>query len=449
MEGGDEAGEAQTGPSDIKEKVLGDHVTLQRGISYKSCLLDLPGPYLLGLGTIGKNGGFRGDSLRTYGGDSPEKLIIRPGDLYISLKDVTQTGDLLGAVSRVPPYVPEGRLTQDTVKLIFKDDTISKDYVYWVLRTPQYRAYCKNRGTGTTNLDLSRNDFLIFPIPELTAERAGLVDTFEDVEGKIELNRRMNATLEAMARALFRSWFVDFDPVRAKAEGREPAGMDAATAALFPDEFENSDLGEIPKGWRVMRIDELAEINSWSLTNSYTIDPIDYIEISEVSKGEVYSIQRYPMGKEPSRARRRLRHGDTVLSTVRPDRESYFLAYEPEPTLIASTGFAVVTPTIAPWTFVHVALTRPEIFEYLGQVADGGAYPAIRSDVVARIEMMWPANPALVQQYHRQCEGWLAMAERNKQQSRTLAALRDVLLPRLLAGEIPVLSTIPSGVDAR
>ncbi len=76
------------------------------------------------------------------------------------------------------------------------------------------------------------------------------------LDDKIELNRRMNATLEAMARALFQSWFVDFDPVRAKLDGRQPAGLDPATAALFPNEFENSELGHIPKGWKVMKIGE-------------------------------------------------------------------------------------------------------------------------------------------------------------------------------------------------
>ena len=83
------------------------------------------------------------------------------------------------------------------------------------------------------------------------AEQKAIAAVLGALDDKIELNRRMNATLEAMARALFQSWFVDFDPVRAKLDGRQPTGLDPATAALFPNEFEDSELGPIPKGWHV------------------------------------------------------------------------------------------------------------------------------------------------------------------------------------------------------
>jgi hypothetical protein len=86
---------------------LGDLVSLQRGTTYKSALLGQPGPTLLGLASIQRNGGFRNDNLKTYGGDSPDKLLLGPGDIYVSLKDVTQSADLLGAIARVPPAYRE------------------------------------------------------------------------------------------------------------------------------------------------------------------------------------------------------------------------------------------------------------------------------------------------------------------------------------------------------
>ena len=96
---------------------LGDHFTLQRGTTYSSSLLDRDGPVLLGLASIHRNGGFRTDALRTYGGECPEKLLVHPGELYVSLKDVTQSADLLGSVAMLPVGHASGRLTQDTVKL--------------------------------------------------------------------------------------------------------------------------------------------------------------------------------------------------------------------------------------------------------------------------------------------------------------------------------------------
>lgn len=124
---------------------LGDLVSLVRGNTYRSALLGSPGPVLLGLASIQRDGGFRGDSLKTYGGDSAEKLLLRPGDLYVSLKDVTQSGDLLGSVARVPTTVQLGRLTQDTVKLQFDRSRYPPDLLYWTLRSPEYRAYCRER----------------------------------------------------------------------------------------------------------------------------------------------------------------------------------------------------------------------------------------------------------------------------------------------------------------
>ena len=108
-------------------KPLCNYVSLQRGNTYKSALLGQEGPVLLGLASISRNGGFRSDKLKTYGGPSDERMLLEPGDIYVSLKDVTQSADLLGAVARVPNTIPQGRLTQDTVKLIFKNEKIPKN----------------------------------------------------------------------------------------------------------------------------------------------------------------------------------------------------------------------------------------------------------------------------------------------------------------------------------
>jgi len=105
-----------------------------------------------------------------------------------------------------------------------------------------------SRGIDSSSLNMSDIRNFDIPEPPPLPEQRAIARILGTLDDKIELNRRMNETLEAMARALFKSWFVDFDPVRAKAEGREPAGMDAETAALFPDSFEETELGEVPKG---------------------------------------------------------------------------------------------------------------------------------------------------------------------------------------------------------
>lgn len=238
---------------------IGDYFTLQRGTTYESRLLGQPGPVLLGLATIHRNGGFRSDSLRTYGGESPEKLLVKPGDLFVSLKDVTQSADLLGAVAMFPVAHAPGRLTQDTVRLEPKSKDVPINYIHWLLRTPQYRSYCRAHATGTTNLGLAREDFLAFPAPEPNARQQLIVQTLDAIEAKIELNRSLNHTLEAMAEALFRSWFVDFDPVGVS-EALRRSGSSATAAEVFPVAWENSELGRIPRGWKVVPLGELLEL---------------------------------------------------------------------------------------------------------------------------------------------------------------------------------------------
>jgi len=256
------------------------------------------------------------------------------------------------------------------------------------------------------------------------------------LDDRIELNRRMNATLEAIARALFQSWFIDFDPVRAKLDGRRLPGLDATTAALFPSHFEHTEVGMLPAGWRHAAIGEICELNSWTLGKHDDLQTLEYVEISEVTRGDIASTVTYNRGEEPSRARRRLRHGDTVISTVRPDRGSYFLSLNPPKNRISSTGFAVLTPTKAPWSFVHAAMTQPDVSDHLGQMADGGAYPAVRPEIIHAWKVAVPNEPKILEAFHRTCARLFEQAEANRTQSRTLSTLRDALLPKLLSGEL-------------
>ena len=189
-------------------------------------------------------------------------------------------------------------------------------------------------------------------------------------------------------------------------------------------------------GWNVTRVGEVAVINDWTLGKHDPLASIDYIEISEVMRGDIGTIARYQRGEEPSRARRRLRHGDLALSTVEPDRGAYFLCLNPPETLIASTGFAVVTAKAVPWSWIACALTCGDVFEYLGHHADGGAYPAVNPSLIGTIQYAVPSDTTILDQFSGVCSHWFIRAHKNRDQMRQLAATRDSLLPKLLAGEL-------------
>jgi restriction endonuclease S subunit len=191
-----EESELGTIPKGWRMSPLGEQVTLQRGTTYKGSLKGLPGPVLLGLASIERNGGFRSDKLSTYGGESPSNVLLGQGEIYVSLKDVTQSADLLGAVARVPLGI-RGRLTQDTVSLTFKSNALSRNIVYRTLLRDEYREYCRSHATGTTNLGLSREDFLAYPV---VAPPSYVQDVFESAVARLD-ERGVAASTESRVLA--------------------------------------------------------------------------------------------------------------------------------------------------------------------------------------------------------------------------------------------------------
>lgn len=355
---------------------------------------------------------------------------LRGGEVLLTL--VGTVGE-----SAIVPAEIAGWNVARAVAVIPINGDVSADWVYLCLKSRPIQHLINMWCTTTVQATFNLRDVARLPIPlppaKIRNEITRILRTFDD---KIELNRQTNETMEAMARALFKSWFIDFDLVRAKAAGRKPVNLDSATAALFPKQFASDDDGDLPLEWSRQQIRDVSEINSWTLSRHDSLDVIDYIEISEVMRGNIANIARYDRGEEPSRARRRLRHGDTVLSTVRPDRGAFFLCLGPSESLMASTGFAVVTPTAVPWSVVYSALTQPEVFEHLGHHAHGGAYPAVSPDVIGSYPVTIPNDRRILDAFHRIVAPLLERADHNRSEAQQLAAARDSLLPKLLAGEL-------------
>ena len=419
---------------------LGDVVTLQRGTTYQSALLGQPGPVLLGLASIQRNGGFRDDNLKTYGGDSPGKLTLHPGDIYVSLKDVTQSADLLGAIARVPLHVAAGRVTQDTVKLTFIRKDIPSRYIYWLLRTPFYREYCRGHAIGTTNLSIAREDFLAFPVPKPEARELSLVEMLDALDNKIELNRRMNATLEAMARALFQSWFVDFDPVRAKLDGRQPIGLDAATAALFPAHFQDSPLGHIPSGWRISSLRTLSSYLSRGIGPTYLEkDGICVLNQKCVRDHRVdfSKSRRHDFAKRPVDGRALQLHDVLVNSTGVGTLGRLAQVFHLHETTIVDSHITIVRANSeTDPLFLGLNLIGREVeIEELGEGSTGQT--ELSRTRLGDLKIITPSS-AVQRMFGAVVHPFLLRISENDKQSRALATMRDTLLPKLLSGELSV-----------
>ena len=220
-------------------------------------------------------------------------------------------------------------------------------FAYYFLSSINFAGY----NSGSAQPSLNRN--FIYPIeirvpsPDTQREIARVLGAIDD---KIELNRRMNETLEAMARAIFQSWFVDFDPVRAKASGEsadsicQRLGLTPELLALFPDSFADSELGEIPAGWGVTSLEEFCELNAKSWSTKTLPDEVHYVDLANTKNGVIQEVQTLTKSDAPSRAKRVLRTGDTVIGTVRPGNRSFAFIGERDAQMTGSTGFAVLSP---------------------------------------------------------------------------------------------------------
>jgi type I restriction enzyme S subunit len=301
------------------------------------------------------------------------------------------------------------------------------------ISAPDTREWLKQHAVGLVMPNLNTEILSSIPLnlPSLGEQRR-IADLLGSLDDKIELNRRMAATLEEIARALFKSWFVDFDPVRAKAEGRA-TGLPDPTAAVFPSRFGDDG---VPEGWRSGTLDDTAHLNPESLRSTVRQGEIAYVDLANTKLGVIEDIQHYAPEDAPSRAQRVLRPGDTIVGTVRPGNGSYALVASDG--MVGSTGFAVLRPKrLQLREFIYLAATSGNNIEVLAALADGGAYPAVRPDMVADTPCCVP-TPEVLEAFHQACARLIDRAETARSESAVLRDLRDTLLPKLISGELRI-----------
>jgi len=298
--------------------------------------------------------------------------------------------------------------------------------------------------SGSAQPSLNRN--FIYPIPirvPKPKEQKAIAAVLGALDDKIELNRRMNATLEATARALFQSWFVDFDPVRAKLDGHTPTGMDAATAALFPEHLEESSLGHIPKGWRACTLGDIAK--NVSITFDFKRTPeVVFINTGDVLEGDFLHSKRSAHAGLPGQAKKSIRHDDILFSEIRPANKRYAYVDFDSSDYVVSTKFMIIrgSKEIHPRLLYRILTAKETLDEFQVQAESrSGTFPQITFDSICHLPIVLP--PIDIQEAFQRAVGKMdAQIKVNKQQSGTLAILRDTLLPKLLSGELPVVSTL-------
>lgn len=217
-------------------------------------------------------------------------------------------------------------------------------------------------------------------------------------------------------------------------------------ADLFPARLVDSELGEIPEGWEVVTLADLSALNPEVWSKQTRPPEINYVDLASTKWGRIEAVTVHDAADAPSRAQRVLRPGDTIVGTVRPGNGSY--AFISEAGLTGSTGFAVLRPKKPQYEqFVYLAATAAENIDALAHLADGGAYPAVRPEVVAATPVVRPDH-AVLGRFSLAAGPLLAEMAHNERKSRTLADLRDALLPKLISGELRVGDCTAERVDS-
>lgn len=369
--------------------------------------------------------------------------VAKEGATLLLVRGMTLLSDV--------PICSAGRdltFNQDVKALVAKPG-VDPDFLFYsvLAAKPELLGMVDLAGHGTGRLPTDRVQSLPVWVPELTEQRA-IASALRALDAKIDLNRQMNTTLETTARALFKSWFVDFDPVRARAEGRAPAGMDAATARLFPDGFERSEIGDIPRGWHAGAYGPGLTVVKGKSYKSDELQPsrTALVTLKSFLRGGGYRADGLKEYVGPCKLEQVVNPGEVVVAFTdvtqaaevigRPARIRADERYE---RLVASLDVGIIRPSAPelPPNFLYYCFLEPAFRDHTYAHSNGSTVLHLAAGAVEKYVGLWPsvesasAFAALVRPF-------VEHQDANWRQSDGLAALRNALLPRLLSGELRV-----------
>lgn len=346
----------------------------------------------------------------------------------------------MGDVCQIPPNL-KCCLGQRQVLLRPDPKKVDSRFLLYAIQSPYIQHQIGwNEGTGSTvsNLRIPVLEALRVPTPDLFVQR-DVAATLGALDDRITLLRETNTTLEAIAQALFKSWFVDFDPVRAKMEGRVPEGMDEATAALFPDSFEETELGEVPKGWRVMPFLEACDLQGGAQppASTFVDSPRDgYVRLLQIRDFSTDAHKTYI----PTTTKLKAATEDDILlgryGSASGDKAKDSLGRVCRG---LSGAYNVALMKLVP---IHVGrefalqlVNDPRFYNYLQGVSSKAVQSGFSKSELAQYKVVVPSQEL--------CDVFeaigLAFWDRLKHgvaRQQEMTELRDSLLPRLISGQL-------------
>jgi len=401
------------------------------------------------MGYIERGGGFKEDNSpvfvpRKYG-KNLEKYFLHPGDVTIAMTDMKDRVAILGNTAWIRDagrFVVNQRVGCMRVK---RPDLLEPRFFYFYSNWSPHVDYLRSRANSGVQVNLSTSAIKEseLTLPPL-AEQKAIAAVLGALDDKIELNRRMNATLEAMARSLFQSWFVDFDPVRRNKD--EGGRMKDEISALFPDSFQESPLGLIPKGWEATTLGACIGFRSGFSFKSqnWQESGIPVVKIGSVKPGIIDLSQVSYVSEDIAQqaARYRLGTGDMLIGMTGYVGEVGLIPPSDNPPLLNQRvgKFVMAKPGTESLAFWYCATRQPEFKTFVEARSHGTAQANVSGESIMEFPLVVP-RAELLDEFNRKCQPLLDRILANHGESRTLATLRDTLLPKLLSGELSVAGT--------
>ena len=360
--------------------------------------------------------------------DELRPFLLRTGDVVIGM-DGSKVGKNFAAITPAD----DGTLLAQRVARVRAREGVNQDFIRYLVCNLEFTDYVQSVHTGTSIPHISKGQIQRFEVyvPPLQDQNwiASLLKALDD---RITLLRETNATLEAIAKALFKSWFVDFDPVRAKMEGRAPEDMDEAAAALFPDGFEESALGLVPKGWRVGALGDIAQTVRKQLQPAELHAELHHVGLEHIPRQSL-SLSSWGTADGLESAKAAFSEGDILFGKLRP----YFHKVVVAPfDGVCSTDVLVcqgACPEYYGVAAMHLFSTA--LIDYADRLSNGAKMPRVNWKDLAAYPIVIPPK-RIAAEYAQAIEPMLARMKSNVHEAQTLATLRDTLLPRLISGAL-------------
>ena len=408
-----------------KEVRLGDVCEIKHGFAYKgkyfsdtpTCdILVTPGNFTL-------SGGFKLDKPKFYNGPVEKDYILSKGDLIVTMTDLSKNIDTLGYSALVPEVKGLTFHHNQRIGLVENiANNVDKYFLYWIMRTPAYQSFIATHSSGTTVHHTSPKGIgnYIFKLPPLDNQRR-IASILSSLDRKIELNNKINADLEEMAQAIFKNWFVDFEPFK---DGK----------------FVDSELGMIPEGWKVGRLDEIADVVGGSTPSKakpeyYTQKGIAWLTPKDLSNHPAVYTSRGEIDiteEGYNSTSTKLMPKGTVLFTSRAPIGYISIAQND---ICTNQGFKSLVPKKAGTCFLYCFLkyVTPEI----ENKSTGSTFKEASGSLMKSLQVIMPEQKVF-EDFETIVSPLFARIESLEKENSRLSLLRDTLLPRLISGEIEI-----------